>query len=121
MSTTRRGLFSSLIRPRGRVVRQSAPPPPATSVFWLLDGLADAPVSDPKTVAELLPWNCLGSLGSFCSTCVERCPEPGAIELSDATPVVPVDLCTGCGECTFSCPAPAPALQMVARPEGDDE
>jgi MauM/NapG family ferredoxin protein len=52
-----------------------------------------------------------------CTTCVDRCPYPGsAIRMVEGAPgelphpeVVP-DVCTGCGLCTFGCPAPQAAI-----------
>lgn len=52
-----------------------------------------------------------------CTTCVDRCPYPGtAIRMGEAAPgelphpEVVADFCTGCGLCTFGCPAPNPAI-----------
>ena len=52
-----------------------------------------------------------------CTTCVDRCPYPGvAIGMVEGKvgemrhPQVMADFCTGCGLCTFGCPAPNPAI-----------
>jgi len=57
-----------------------------------------------------------------CRTCVDRCPYPGvAIRMgepgpdSPAHPQVVEAFCTGCGLCTFACPAPQPAIVVEPR------
>jgi MauM/NapG family ferredoxin protein len=57
-----------------------------------------------------------------CRVCVDRCPYPGtAIRMSEpgedgiAHPEVLADACTGCGLCTFGCPAPDPAIEVEPR------
>lgn len=107
-------LTGGWLRRQPKVVHQTAAPA-SSSVFWLLDELIGQPVADVATVAQLSAWNCLGHLGTICRTCVERCPEPGAIEIHEAVPTVDPDLCTGCGQCAYACPAPAPALRMIER------
>jgi ferredoxin len=46
---------------------------------------------------------------SFCSTCLERCPVPGAIEMQAGFPRI-TGACTSCGECARVCPAPGGAI-----------
>ncbi len=67
-------------------------------------------------VATIRQFDCLAS-GSFCSTCVERCPAPGAIEAPAGRPTIVEDRCTGCGICQHVCPAPRNAVLIVAPPE----
>lgn len=55
------------------------------------------------------PGRCLAWNRSFCSTCVERCPVPGAIRLIASMPQV-TEACTGCRACVALCPAPEPAI-----------
>ncbi|MEW5852686.1 MAG: 4Fe-4S dicluster domain-containing protein [Myxococcota bacterium] len=50
---------------------------------------------------------------SFCSVCRERCPVPGAITLAGQRPQVVDELCTGCGQCQASCPAPVNAVLIL--------
>ena len=57
-----------------------------------------------------------------CRTCVDRCPYPEvAIRMTapgedgQAHPEVVADFCTGCGLCTFGCPAPEPAIIVEPR------
>lgn len=56
-----------------------------------------------------------------CTVCVDRCPYPGeAIRMVKAEsgpdhPEVIADRCTGCGLCTFGCPAPEAAIVVDPR------
>lgn len=56
-----------------------------------------------------------------CTVCVDRCPYPGeAIRMVKAEtgpdhPEVLEDRCTGCGLCTFGCPAPEAAIVVVPK------
>lgn len=109
MSLSRRALFFG---------RWSAPERPSVApgggvVHWLEPRARKEPEHALPMVARLLPFNCLNQLGGFCSTCVERCPEPGAVRLDGRRPVVDADRCTGCGVCAERCPAPGGALVMV--------
>ncbi|MCC6358981.1 MAG: 4Fe-4S binding protein [Phycisphaerales bacterium] len=70
-------------------------------------------------VAYIERADCLAYTGSFCTVCSERCPVPGAIELSQGTPTIRAERCTGCGVCAEVCPAPANAIvvmQLADRP-----
>lgn len=60
--------------------------------------------------ARVLPESCLAHLGDPCRTCVDTCPVAEALSLVDAKPSVNAALCTGCGDCERSCPAPAPGI-----------
>lgn len=66
-------------------------------------------------IALILDRFCLAHQGSFCSVCVERCPEPGAIVTEQGKPRIVPDLCTGCRICHDVCPAPRKAVFFVAR------
>ncbi len=66
-------------------------------------------------LALILDRFCLAWQGSFCSVCVERCPEPGAILTEMGKPRVNPELCTGCRICHDVCPAPKNAVFLVAR------
>ena len=59
---------------------------------------------------------CLAWQGSFCTTCVERCPIEGAIALDAGRPRVVAERCDGCGTCVRVCPAPLNAFEL--RPAG---
>ncbi|MCA9494418.1 MAG: 4Fe-4S dicluster domain-containing protein [Myxococcales bacterium] len=72
-------------------------------------GAADGDVPNRAVIAPRL---CLLTLGTECGTCLERCPEPGAITQQGREIVVRAARCTGCGECVSSCPAPIPALAL---------
>jgi Pyruvate/2-oxoacid:ferredoxin oxidoreductase delta subunit len=64
-------------------------------------------------VARVEIHRCLAWLGSFCSTCIEQCPEPGAMLDGPRGPVVQASSCTGCGRCAELCPAPRCAVRML--------
>jgi Pyruvate/2-oxoacid:ferredoxin oxidoreductase delta subunit len=59
---------------------------------------------------------CLAWQGSFCTTCVERCPVEGALVLEAGRPRVVAERCDGCGTCVRVCPAPLNAFEL--RPAG---
>ena len=81
-----------------------------------------APCATPKPALALgapvrvRTGHCLAWQGSFCSTCVERCPIPGAIVLEAGRPRVVAEHCDGCGTCVRVCPAPLNAFEL--RPAG---
>ncbi|TPV94155.1 MAG: 4Fe-4S dicluster domain-containing protein [Myxococcales bacterium FL481] len=82
----------------------------------------DVPVA--MGTARIDPMACLAHRGSFCSTCAERCPQPGAIVVRDGRPVVAADGCVGCGVCQHVCPAPYNAVVLVpalTRPSAVNE
>lgn len=58
--------------------------------------------------------HCLAYRGLMCSTCFERCPEPGAIVTERGIPRIVDDRCTACGICHDVCPAPTNAVLMIA-------
>ncbi|MBL9002382.1 MAG: 4Fe-4S dicluster domain-containing protein [Phycisphaerae bacterium] len=64
-------------------------------------------------VATIQPMACLAYTGSFCSVCSERCPVPGAIEVTKGKPRIREDVCTGCGVCANVCPAPENAVMVL--------
>jgi len=68
------------------------------------------------SVAIIAGRHCLAYRGTLCSTCRERCPQTGAIIVERGLPKVNAELCDGCGLCQELCPAPNPAIFMVARP-----
>ncbi|MFN7146553.1 MAG: 4Fe-4S binding protein, partial [Myxococcota bacterium] len=65
----------------------------------------------PK-VAVIATFSCLNAGADFCATCVERCPEPGALRLDGRRVVVDADVCNGCGVCVPLCPAPGGAILL---------
>jgi Na+-translocating ferredoxin:NAD+ oxidoreductase RNF subunit RnfB len=71
-------------------------------------------------VAVIQGRHCI-ALTSYCSVCVERCPEPGAIDSRDLMPMIVPDLCTGCGICHQVCPAPTNAVLMLPRKSSKKE
>ncbi len=68
-------------------------------------------LAGPK-VAVISTFGCLNAGADFCATCVERCPEPGAIRLDGRRVVVDAERCTGCGVCVPLCPAPGGAILL---------
>ena len=74
-----------------------------------------APAPEQDLVATVLPFDCLVGRGTFCSTCVEVCNVPGAIEMSVGKPVVNIEACTGCGDCVRRCPAPGGGVIVGPR------
>lgn len=56
-------------------------------------------------IASWIDYQCLNTMGSTCSTCVDTCPVgTAAIELIDNRIEVHEDGCTGCGVCHHACP-----------------
>lgn len=71
-------------------------------------------------VAHISRLDCLGGMGTGCTTCIERCPVPGALTLREGVPDVQESLCTGCGICQHVCPAPNNAVLLLPTRERPD-
>lgn len=97
---SRRDLFRSVF---GRRTEPAASPVPAPVI------------EETPGLALILDRFCLAYQGSFCSVCSERCPEEGAIVVTQGKPRVNPDLCTGCKICHDVCPAPKNAVFLVGR------
>ena len=71
--------------------------------------------SIPKVMGTALVTQhlCLAHHGTTCTVCSERCPVPGAIEVSDGKPFIHEDRCSGCGVCRYVCPAPENAILLM--------
>ncbi len=114
MSLSRRQLLFGRIAPEPEA-------PAVADVNWFEPTRPDpvpartAPVPGQNLVATVLPFDCLVGRGSFCSTCVEVCPVPGAISMSVGKPQVNADACTGCGDCVRRCPAPGGGIIVGPR------
>lgn len=78
---------------------------------------ARAPIPLRSLPARILEHHCLAYTGSFCSVCKERCPEPGAVVVSQGKPTIVGERCTGCGLCADACPAPFGGAIAVLRKE----
>lgn len=74
----------------------------------------EATAQTKASAAVIQGRHCLAYRGLMCSTCYERCPEPGAIVTERGIPRVVNDLCTACGICHDVCPAPTNAVLMIA-------
>lgn len=85
---------------------EEEPPPP-----WA------RPAPKGRGVARVLPFSCLNAFGSFCSTCVERCPVEGAMRLDGRKVVIDAARCDGCGACAPACPAPGGAIVFLPKEE----
>ncbi len=82
-------------------------------VAWQQPGDTTAAISESASSARIQVHRCLAWLGSFCSTCLERCPVEGAIVEGPRGPVVQAAVCDGCGNCAAACPAPTNAIRML--------
>ena len=104
---SRRDFFERLAAPIRRI-QDAAMPSPAQP--------AETNVETPAVarVAVIQGRYCL-AYTSICSVCVERCPVPGAIEVTRGIPMVVPEVCTGCGVCHEVCPAPRNAILQVPR------
>jgi MauM/NapG family ferredoxin protein len=74
--------------------------------------------TDPGTfprmgVARIQVYDCLAHQDTTCTSCVERCPSPGALVLETGRPRIIPDRCTGCGVCQHVCPAPRNAILLL--------
>ncbi|WP_442483234.1 4Fe-4S dicluster domain-containing protein [Aeoliella sp. SH292] len=92
---------------------------------WLAGVWNPPPTMSPEPVSQLAGQrvaviqgrHCLAYRSLFCSTCVERCPVEGAIDVHEGIPQVVASVCTGCGVCHDVCPAPQNAVLMIATPK----
>lgn len=110
MSLSRRGLFSLFARPL-KVSGETASSLVETSLRSKQDSPPPLPLNQ---VAVIQGRHCI-ALTTYCSLCVERCPEPGAIDSRELLPMIVPDLCTGCGICHQVCPAPTNAVLILPR------
>jgi len=104
---------------------------PEGALVWPKRKVGDQELEGPPAVkmgtARVKPRLCLtyardGQPAQPCRTCVDRCPYPEVAIRMGATgedglshPEVVADFCTGCGLCTFGCPAPDPAIIVQPR------
>ena len=109
---SRRGLFSLFARP----LKASGETARAVGNAFAGTTPAEAPPAAPPVpmVAIIQGRHCL-ALESYCSVCIERCPEPGAMNIAQMIPMVVPEICTGCGICQQVCPAPENAVLMLPR------
>ncbi len=62
---------------------------------------------------RILPSACIAFRGVLCTSCFDRCPVPGALEMENRRPVIVQKECTGCGVCLNVCPAPHTAILLT--------
>jgi ferredoxin-type protein NapG len=96
---------------------------PIRQPCWMCHDFPCIPVCEPRVLRLELPktigkaridtLNCLPFQGSVCSSCVEACPVPGAMQLNGNKPKIVEEICTGCGVCQFVCPAPDNAILLM--------
>ena len=78
---------------------------------------------EPNVLSHLVPITmgtakitehlCLAHHGTTCTVCSERCPVPEAISVTEGSPYVLEEACTGCGVCRYVCPAPENAILLM--------
>lgn len=112
---SRRALFDWIVQePEVLPPPESAPPAAAarsSRIAWQQARRASAEVVGAR-LAVISTFACLNAGADFCATCVERCPEPGAIRLEGRRVVVDAERCNGCGVCVPLCPAPGGAILL---------
>ncbi len=111
---SRRDWLRSLIKPK---VAEPAPGP--TTARVAPPASPESPVTHGPNLAQVAVIAgrfCLAYQHSFCTTCSERCPEPGAIVIEQGLPRIVPEACTGCGICHEVCPAPEEnAVRILPR------
>lgn len=115
-SATSRRAFLSIFRPKEEAQPEAKPEEEEAN---LQDEPAPLPpwarrnhqVARPDLLARVLPFACMGA--SFCTTCIEHCPVPGALTMGGRVPLVDATRCTGCGACEQVCPSGA--VQTLPR------
>ena len=78
------------------------------------------PLADARRVhigrAVVDPATCYAFQAILCRTCVDECPYQGdAIRQDEELRPRVLDACVGCGICEHRCPAPEPAIRVVAH------
>lgn len=116
------------IRLAGPRLRQAAGTPvidAATEPCWMCEDTPCVTACEPGALlsslglsmgsAQIQVHDCIAHQDGFCSTCIERCPVPGAIKVRDGKPTIRAAACTGCGVCHHVCPAPVNAVRIFPR------
>lgn len=120
---SRRGLFSLFARP----LKATGDAAKTVGASLSGQGAAEPEPGPPVPVVAVVQGRHCTALDDYCSLCVERCPEPGALHASQIIPMVVPEVCTGCGICQQVCPAPENAVLLLPRaireeaPDGDSE
>ena len=107
---TRRAWLEACFRPL-----QAAATPAITASAQPASTLPAAAPPGSARVAVIAGRHCLAYQNSFCTTCSERCPVPGAIVIEQGLPRVVAESCTGCEICHQVCPSPERAILMVPK------
>lgn len=117
---SRRDMLARLFQPVKRAAAAASPTAPAAPVppAPRPRSTERAPIVPYSTIAVIAGRECLAYQGTSCTTCVDRCPVPGALVLTQGLPRVEPSICTGCRICHEVCPAPGLAIRIVPRPPG---
>ena len=116
---SRRELFTRLFQPVRRAAAAALPAKPGGALPFAVTPLV-SPVAagDYAHIAVIAGRYCLAYQGTYCTSCHDRCPVPGAIVIENGLPRVEPAVCTGCRICHVVCPAPENAVRIVPRPPG---
>lgn len=112
-SCSRREWLAEVFRPWKRQAGRGVQSPQEMPVTVTVAAAA-VPQPPVARVAVIQGRFCV-ALTSFCAVCVERCPVPGALQVTRGMPSVVADKCTGCGVCFDVCPAPRKAVLMLPQ------
>ncbi|WP_299729673.1 ferredoxin-type protein NapF [uncultured Endozoicomonas sp.] len=66
-------------------------------------GALDKDRGKKRQVIPLLTGSCQAELGMYCHLCAEACNEQAIEFNASKKPVIDLERCTGCGECTMDC------------------
>ena len=109
-ATSRRAFLASVFTPWRLAPASESPAATAAAA-------PAPPAAAPGSLVAIVQGRfCLAYQHSFCSSCVERCPVPGAIVLERGLPRVNAAACTGCRICHDVCPAPRNAILLKPKP-----
>ena len=112
-------MLARLFQPVKRAAAAAAPTPMTPAQPAQRPAAAPPPPPGAYShIAVIAGRECLAYQGTTCTTCVDRCPVPGALVLVQGLPRVEPSICTGCRLCHEVCPAPGLAIRIMPRPPG---